>query len=248
MKLSSSCYAIYGLTCFPPWMANTGFIAGKETTLIVDTGLNWLCAQTIFGYASTAKPDNVLLAINTEPHFDHIGGNCFFSEKNIDILGHKDINRQENEFEGVKEFYAQFIADPARKEAREENIVFLNTYVVNPNKKIEADTMMDLGNLEVSILHTPGHTSKNLSVFIPKEKVLYCGDTIVSDYIPNLEDGQKADWQDWLVSLDIIEKLEPEIVVPGHGRVLTYDQIGQEILRIKTVLNNALKTGQMPTA
>jgi metal-dependent hydrolase (beta-lactamase superfamily II) len=36
------------------------------------------------------------MAAVTEPHFDHIGGNCFFKEKEINIFGHKDICRPKN--------------------------------------------------------------------------------------------------------------------------------------------------------
>lgn len=45
-------------------------------TLIVDTGGNTLAAQTIHGYGCAARPANKLRAINTEKHFDHIGGDC----------------------------------------------------------------------------------------------------------------------------------------------------------------------------
>ena len=86
MKISEHCYIISGLSVEPPWSVNSGFIVGGHSTLIVDTGSNYLSAQTIYGYASCVKPDNKLIVINTEPHFDHIGGNCFFREKNIDIF------------------------------------------------------------------------------------------------------------------------------------------------------------------
>jgi hypothetical protein len=52
---------------------NAGFVAGDSLTLVVDTGGNTLAAQTVYGYASAARQENQLLAINTEKHFDHIG-------------------------------------------------------------------------------------------------------------------------------------------------------------------------------
>ena len=78
MKISQHCYLISGLSVEPPWTVNAGFIVGRHTTLIVDTGSNYLSAQTIYGYALCAKPGNKLIVVNTEPHFDHIGGNSFF--------------------------------------------------------------------------------------------------------------------------------------------------------------------------
>jgi len=75
MKISQKCYAITGLAAEPPWAVNAGFIVGDTITLIVDTGSNYLTAQSIFGYAHSIKSDNSCKVVNTELHFDHIGGN-----------------------------------------------------------------------------------------------------------------------------------------------------------------------------
>ena len=52
----------------------------KHTTLIVDAAANALAAATIHGYATIARPGNRLGVIDTEKHFDHIGGNAYFRE------------------------------------------------------------------------------------------------------------------------------------------------------------------------
>ena len=49
-------------------------MVGQHTTLIVDTAANALAAATIHGYATIARPGNRLVVIDTEKHFDHIGG------------------------------------------------------------------------------------------------------------------------------------------------------------------------------
>lgn len=95
MKISNRCYAVTGLGYSAPWCVNAGFIAGDATTLVVDTGGNRLAAATIHGYAEATRPGNELLVINTEKHFDHIGGNSFFRRRGIDIWGHAAIRRTE---------------------------------------------------------------------------------------------------------------------------------------------------------
>jgi hypothetical protein len=67
MKLSKHCYLISGLSVEPPWSVNSGFIVGEHTTLIVDTGSNYLSAQTIFGYATCAKLENKLMVVSAHP-------------------------------------------------------------------------------------------------------------------------------------------------------------------------------------
>lgn len=247
MKISKNCYVIYGLSTIPPWMVNSGFIVGGNITLVVDCGSNYLSAKTIYGYAKNIKPDNQIIAINTEPHFDHIGGNCFFQEMGVDIYGHDNLNRTNEELEEIKSDYKRAITNKLRRDASEENLFFYNTKVVNPNKTIVSDFILELGGLDVQIVLTPGHTSMNLCVYVPTEKILYSGDTIVTGYIPNMEDGCKEDWKDWLLSLEKIKKFLPEIVVPGHGEILRGNQIEEELIRIKSFIHGALEKREAPT-
>ncbi len=246
MKISNRCYVIYGLTTIPPWMVNSGFIVGDEKTLIVDCGSNYLSAKTIYGYAKAAKPGNELIAINTEPHFDHIGGNCFFDEMGVDIYGHHKIKRTDEVLAEVKKEFNKTITSELRKRKNEEEIVFYKTKVINPNTGISSNTTLDLGGTTAEIFLTPGHTKMNLSVYIKEEAVLFCGDAIVNDYIPNLEDGGKDDWEQWLMSIEKIQKIAPEIIVSGHGEILTGDKIADEIERTKSILNSAIVSGSPP--
>src|ERR1035441_3680942 len=100
MRVSPRCYAVTGLGYSPPWCVNAGFIAGDNQTLVVDTGGNALAGQTIHGYATAVRPTNRLRVINTEKHFDHIGGNGFFRAQAVEIWGHSGIARTPAEFEG----------------------------------------------------------------------------------------------------------------------------------------------------
>jgi glyoxylase-like metal-dependent hydrolase (beta-lactamase superfamily II) len=62
------------------------FVVGQHTTLVVDTGANALAAATIHGYATVARPGNRLVVIDTEKHFDHLGGNGYFRERGAESL------------------------------------------------------------------------------------------------------------------------------------------------------------------
>jgi glyoxylase-like metal-dependent hydrolase (beta-lactamase superfamily II) len=99
---------------------------------------------------------------------------------------------------------------------------------------------MDLGGVKADILLLPGHTPANLAVWVAAEGVLFSGDTIVSDYRPNLGSGGPSDWSLWMTALARIEGLRPDILVPGHGRILCGDQITGEIARIRGFLEAAL--------
>ena len=248
MKISKSCYAITGLSAETPWTVNSGFVVGDHSTLIIDTGSNYLSAQTIFGYSTGINQDNKSLVINTEPHFDHIGGNSFFRERGIDIFAHPGIRRTEEIFNQNKEEFNRTIQNSVRRAANEAEAFFYNTLLANPNKCVIQGDIISLGGIEAKIFETPGHTPFNVSIFIEPESILYCGDCVVSEYLPNLEAGDQQDWSNWLQALGTIENLDPVALVPGHGHIIVgKSNIKVELKRMRRILNTAIKESKAPT-
>jgi glyoxylase-like metal-dependent hydrolase (beta-lactamase superfamily II) len=248
MRLTYHCFAITGLGYVSPWCVNAGFIVGDEMTLVVDTGGNILAAQSIYGYVYTARPGNKLRVINTEKHFDHIGGNSFFRELGIDVWGHAGIARTPNEFQAEIAEFNDSIPDPVRRSRNEARAFYYRTNLTNPNCPIDKAMTFDLGSRKVEILLTPGHTPTNLSVWVPEDGVLYTGDCVVREYLPNLDSGGSADWQLWLDSLDRLERLKPNFVVGGHGPVSRGDEIPAAIDSMRKVLKESIARGSSPIA
>jgi glyoxylase-like metal-dependent hydrolase (beta-lactamase superfamily II) len=249
MKITGNCFAVLGLGYYPPWTVNSGFITGRETTLIIDSGPNYLSAQTIFGYSTTAAPGNRLKLVNTEKHLDHIGGNCFFAQKGIEICGHKEIARNNSDLSDEKKDFNRAILSSVRRDAHEEAIFYENTTIVNPSIALKDGSIFELGEgVEAMVLFTPGHTPTNISIFIPEDGVVYCGDLLLNRYLPNLNAGEKEDWKLWLISLDKIMSLHPEFIVPGHGDVINGSAIISEIERVRRVLEKAIDENKSPTA
>jgi len=248
MQLSKRCFALTGLGYLPPWTVNAGFITGDETTLVVDTGANAAAAASIHGYASIARPSNRLVVLNTERHFDHIGGNAYFRQRGIDVYGHASIQRTEDEFRAeVSEFNAE-ISNPARRSRHESEIFFHETRLANPNCPVTGDSRMNLGACEVEILLTPGHTPSNISVYVPSDGVLFTGDCLVNGYLPNLDAGSVADWRIWLKSLDRVAAVAPKFIVPGHGPVAEGDEVPRLIERVREVLQQSITAERSPTS
>ena len=248
MRISCHCYALTGLGYSTPWSVNAGFITGKEATLIVDTGACALSAATIHGYAIAVSPENRVAVINTERHFDHIGGNSFFRDRGVDVHAHERLLRTEKEFEAELNDFNGAIANQIRRANCEANAFYTGTRLANPNRPIAEETAMDLGDCNVEVIFTPGHTPTNISVWVPSDAVLFCGDCLISGYLPNLDAGSVADWQNWLRSLDRIEGLRPAIVLPGHGPVATGEDVGKMIASVRSVLERAIINGFSPTS
>jgi glyoxylase-like metal-dependent hydrolase (beta-lactamase superfamily II) len=248
MQVSPRCFAITGLAYVPPWSVNSGFIAGEHTTLVVDTGANALAAATIHGYAEAARPPNRIAVLNTEKHFDHIGGNGYFRDRGAEIHGHALIARTSDEFQQERAEFRSAISNAARRVRCEEDVFYHDTDLVNPDRRIDQDTTIELGDCTVRILLTPGHTPTNISVWVPDDRVLFCGDCLTNRYLPNLDCGATPEWWLWLKSLERIERLNPRAIVPGHGPVAMHDDVPRMIEAVRRELELAIATGRTPTS
>ena len=82
-----------------------------------------------------------------------------------------------------------------------------------PDRPVTVADTLDAGR--VVILH-PGdaHSAGDLLVWLPRERVLFSGDVLVGDGVPMVVDGSSAAM---LAVLDTITKLDPRVIVPGHG-------------------------------
>jgi glyoxylase-like metal-dependent hydrolase (beta-lactamase superfamily II) len=227
---------------------NAGIIVGSEVTLIVDTGANAMAAATIHGYATAHAPVNRMMVINTEKHFDHIGGNSFFRDLGIDVYGHTELERTEAEFAEDRADFHISIPHPVRRTLHEEDAFYYGTRLANPNKSILDDAGFELGDCPVDILLTPGHTPTNISIFEPRDRVLFCGDCLTNLYTPNLDaDTGAPAWKQWLRSLDRIERLAPQVILPGHGPAIVGEDVARVMDGVREVIVRAIAEGRSPT-
>ena len=60
----------------------------------------------------------------------------------------------------------------------------------------------------------PAHTAGDLMVHVPDAGVLFAGDILFIDCTPVMWAGPHTNW---LKALDVIDELDPDVIVPGHG-------------------------------
>jgi glyoxylase-like metal-dependent hydrolase (beta-lactamase superfamily II) len=75
---------------------------------------------------------------------------------------------------------------------------------------------------EVQVVDTPGHCDDHVSLWIPADRLLLAGDGFMGTHFstPNGDVDHRA----WILSLERLIALRPEIMVEGHGHVHTERQ------------------------
>lgn len=74
-----------------------------------------------------------------------------------------------------------------------------------------------LGGKEIQILYLGrGHTRGDSIIFVPQDRIAYVSELFFSDQFLYINDGYGLSW---LKTLDAIEALPADILVPGHGPI-----------------------------
>lgn len=89
-----------------------------------------------------------------------------------------------------------------------------------PDVVLEDGELVEVGNLTLEAVYTPGHASNHLSFYLPLEKALFCGDVVMgwSSTIVVPPDGNMAAY---LNSLELLLQRDDNIYYPTHGAPIT---------------------------
>ena len=71
------------------------------------------------------------------------------------------------------------------------------------------------GGLSLRALFTPGHADDHVCYYMPGERVMFSGDTILGGSSTTV-----SDLYDYMKSLELLARYRPRIICPGHGPVV----------------------------
>lgn len=221
-------------------------ILTDEGVVMFDTSGTPASAQAILTELRQLTNKPALYVINSHWHWDHWGGNQIFktaypnvqflsSEKNRDLMMHtavawnapgleRDlpnyISQQKQELATAE---AKHTPDAQLAEAREllaadEDFLQQKRSVVYtfPSVVFADSVTLFLGGREIRVLRARAITPGDTYVYLPKEKILITGDILVSP-IPFAVGGSYP--QDWIATLQALDALEVQTIIPGHGDV-----------------------------
>ena len=210
---------------------NSGFIVTKEGAVVIDTPMVPVEAREWKQEIEKHAP--VKYIIINEAHTDHYCGSCYLGGTLIgteDSLAALKSARVEDLIRDLS-----WMAPDSPKP--DESFFFRTPEII-----LDGEATLSMGDHSVKILSVPGHTPKQLAVYAPEERVVFTSDNInlaIPIFFNALPD-------EWLKSLDRLNALDVDHVVPGHGEVtdksafrIMQDSIGAWI----DVIGRELKEG-----
>jgi glyoxylase-like metal-dependent hydrolase (beta-lactamase superfamily II) len=182
---------------------NSGVIIGDKGVIVIDAKTTPAAGKELLDDIAKITPKPVTTVIETHSDSDHVNGLASFPT-GIAIIAHEN-NKKEQDTAAAAGGRG---GPPAGH---------LPTQIISKNKddlKIEG--------VNVEVLHwAPAHTSGDLVVFLPAEKIVFTGDIISTqpDALIHLEKNGSS--EGWVTTAKGIAALDADEFVPGHGNVQT---------------------------
>lgn len=182
---------------------NSGVIIGDKGVIVIDAKTTPAGGKELLENIAKITPKPVTTVILTHSDGDHVNGLASFPA-GITIIAQEN-NKKEQETALAAGGRG---APPAGH---------LPTQTISKNKE---DLKIDGEKIEV--LHwAPAHTSGDLVVFLPAEKIVFTGDIITTqpDALIHLEKNGSS--EGWVTTAKGIAALNADQFVPGHGNVMS---------------------------
>lgn len=218
-KVTDNIYSAIGATA-PGTYANSGhnnnlsFIITSEGVIVFNAGDNYLLAKALHHEIKklTDKPIKYVILENAQGHA--ILGSNYWKQQGAEIIAHVDA------LEEMKH-YGQAVFE-RMKTGRRDKAQW--TVFSLPDKTFEDKLLIELGGETFEILHLgPGHSPGDISLWIPKQKVLISGDMAFHQRLmPIFEDTDTAGW---IETWDKVEALNADIIIPGHGSPTKFTEV-----------------------
>ncbi|MFC1591266.1 MBL fold metallo-hydrolase [Thermodesulfobacteriota bacterium] len=194
--------------------SNCGFIVTDDGVVVVDTQLIPMFADEMIKDIKAVTDKPIRYAVNTHWHTDHVGGNEVFQPLGP-VIAH--------------EFTRKVIARRRQEQLEgkaDESLKQLGKLVLTPPDITFTETLtLHLGNRTIELMFLGGgHTSGDIVVYLPNEKVLFAGDLFIKGSgLPDYRDDSSMDKQ--IASLRKIQTMDVEKIICGHMGIATKDDI-----------------------
>jgi glyoxylase-like metal-dependent hydrolase (beta-lactamase superfamily II) len=182
--------------------ANAGVIVGKKEVVVIDAKMTGDSATAMLAEIAKVTPNPLKYVVLTHSDGDHVNGLAGFP-KGVAIVAH-----------------------PSSRSDMEE--AFKSTPALQPYLPAEttAGKTLPLDGVRVELLHFgPAHTSGDLVVFLPQQRIAFTGDLLFIGRDPLIHLHKRGTFLGLVATLNKLLALDADTFVSGHAAPVTKTEI-----------------------
>jgi len=185
-------YYVFSSTSF-----NSGVIATSEGVVVLDALSSEAIARQERETIASVIKQPVRFLVSSTFHNNYTWGNVAYQD--VIKIGHEDYRT---------DLLTQMQRDRVPPEEQKVRL---------PQITYRDRLTLYLGGKEIQILYLgKGHTRSDSIIFVPQDRIAYVSELFFSDQFLYINDGYGVSW---LKTLDAVEALPADIIVPGHGPI-----------------------------
>jgi len=209
-------------------------ISGTKSTVIVDSGTSWYqsnLVERILPHLEGRAPVEAIFL--SHRHFDSCGAAPHLAEQfGATIRIHEDAVAPLSGGDLFTTWASRYDSDMPPMET----------------EGFSDGEQIDLGDVSLHILHTPGHTMDSCCFHIPQKDAIICGDLIPAAGHPSRADMPTGNLIEMKSSLERLLDLSPKLLVCGRGEAISGLDTCQKVINkhIESVSIRIGNDGELP--
>lgn len=190
---------------------NTGIVVGDDSVMVLDTQATPLMAEDVIRHIRTVTDLPIKYVVMSHYHAVRVLGASAYGASEIiasadtrDLIVERGAADMKSEIERFPRLFRSVETIPG---------------LTWPTLTFKGEMTVWLGSVEVRLMQLGrGHSKGDTVAWLPQQKVLFSGDLVEYGATPYAGD---AYFSDWPATLDRVEALGAEAIVPGRGNALT---------------------------
>jgi len=190
--------------------SNAGVVIGKDGVIVIDAKQTPESGKAVMAEVAKLTPKPVTHVIITHSNLDHVDGLPGFP-KGLTIIAQENCQQQ--------------MEHPRNNPQN----IDLSGYI--PTKTVVKKESMTIDGVRFVLLHfAPAHTSGDLIIYLPDQKIAFTGDiTVMRRPYPLIHLEDEGSSAGWIESMKGIVALNADTFVPGHDGTQTKAELQQRL-------------------